>query len=171
MHFSSRQLITLFLKPKFSVSLPLILAVRLLIRSCTQLRMRGQRDPLNENGDGEVDENFWAQAAADQAAGRATSDGEGGVLSHVIQQACLSDSRGFPSYQPETEVRSRSTPSSSTTTMTMALALTMALTATWRVLPIQGNRTCLRGRRAGQDGSDPSLSSILSALSEWTSGS
>ena len=56
--------------------------------------MRGQRNPLNENGDGEVDENFWAQAAADQAAGRATSDGEeGGVSYHVIQQACLSDSR------------------------------------------------------------------------------
>ncbi|KAI0305909.1 condensin complex subunit 2/barren [Multifurca ochricompacta] len=56
MHFSSRQLITLFLKPKFS------------------LKMRGQRASLNENGDGEVDENFWAQAAADQAAGRAASD-------------------------------------------------------------------------------------------------
>lgn len=40
--------------------------------------MRGQRAPLNENGDGEVDENFWAQAAADQAAGRATSDGDEG---------------------------------------------------------------------------------------------
>ena len=40
--------------------------------------MRGQRASLNENGDGEVDENFWAQAAADQAAGRATSDGEEG---------------------------------------------------------------------------------------------
>jgi condensin complex subunit 2 len=31
--------------------------------------MRGQRVRFNENGD-EVDENFWAQAAADQAAGR-----------------------------------------------------------------------------------------------------
>jgi condensin complex subunit 2 len=41
--------------------------------------MRGQRAPLDENGDGEVDENFWAQAAADQAAGRATSGDEGGV--------------------------------------------------------------------------------------------
>jgi condensin complex subunit 2 len=42
--------------------------------------MRGQRaPPLNENGDGEVDENFWAQAAADQAAGLATSGDEGGV--------------------------------------------------------------------------------------------
>ncbi|KAG8220891.1 condensin complex subunit 2/barren [Butyriboletus roseoflavus] len=52
MHFSSRQLVTLFLKPKFS------------------LKMRGQRVRFNEAGDGEVDENFWAQAAADQAAGR-----------------------------------------------------------------------------------------------------
>ncbi|KAF8517976.1 condensin complex subunit 2/barren [Hysterangium stoloniferum] len=50
MHFSSRQLVTLFLKPKFS------------------LKMRGYRVKINE-GDGEVDENFWAQAAADQAAG------------------------------------------------------------------------------------------------------
>jgi condensin complex subunit 2 len=37
--------------------------------------MRGQRVRFNE-GDGEVDENFWAQAAADQAAGR-TGDDEG----------------------------------------------------------------------------------------------
>ncbi|KAH7872991.1 condensin complex subunit 2/barren [Lentinula edodes] len=52
MHFSSRQLVTLFLKPKFS------------------LKMRGQRAPAPTNAEGEVDENFWAQAAADQAAGR-----------------------------------------------------------------------------------------------------
>ncbi|KIJ62035.1 hypothetical protein HYDPIDRAFT_95405 [Hydnomerulius pinastri MD-312] len=59
MHFSSRQLVTLFLKPKFS------------------LKMRGQRVRFNESGDGEVDENFWAQAAADQAAGRlAQEDGD-----------------------------------------------------------------------------------------------
>jgi len=32
--------------------------------------MRGQKVKMNPNGDGEVDENFWAQAAADQAAGR-----------------------------------------------------------------------------------------------------
>jgi condensin complex subunit 2 len=32
--------------------------------------MRGQNVKMNSNGDGEVDENFWAQAAADQAAGR-----------------------------------------------------------------------------------------------------
>jgi condensin complex subunit 2 len=36
--------------------------------------MRGQRVRYNENGDGEVDENFWAQAAADQAAGRSVED-------------------------------------------------------------------------------------------------
>ncbi|PPQ94623.1 hypothetical protein CVT25_009354 [Psilocybe cyanescens] len=50
MHFSNRQLVTLFLKPKFS------------------LRMRGKR--VRINNDGEVDEGFWAQAAADQAANR-----------------------------------------------------------------------------------------------------
>ena len=38
--------------------------------------MRGQRVPLNENGDGEVDENFWARAAADQAAVRDAEDGD-----------------------------------------------------------------------------------------------
>lgn len=58
MHFSSRQLVTLFLKPKFS------------------LKMRGQRVRFNETGDGEVDENFWAQAAADQAAGLLAQDGD-----------------------------------------------------------------------------------------------
>ncbi|TFY72916.1 hypothetical protein EVG20_g107 [Dentipellis fragilis] len=58
MHFSSRELVTLFLKPKFS------------------LKMRGQRVRLNENGDGEVDENFWAQAAANQAAARDNEDGD-----------------------------------------------------------------------------------------------
>ncbi|KAJ3485576.1 hypothetical protein NLJ89_g11890 [Agrocybe chaxingu] len=57
MHFSSRQLVTLFLKPKFF------------------LKMRGRRAKINENGDGEVDENFWAQAAADQAANR-DNDGD-----------------------------------------------------------------------------------------------
>ncbi|KAF5316298.1 hypothetical protein D9619_006139 [Psilocybe cf. subviscida] len=43
MHFSSKQLVTLFLKPKF------------------MLKMRGKRVRMNE---GEVDEQFWAQAAA-----------------------------------------------------------------------------------------------------------
>ncbi|KAF8629060.1 hypothetical protein AX15_003559 [Amanita polypyramis BW_CC] len=52
MHFSSRQLVTLFLKPKF------------------YLKMRGHKVRFNEAGDGEVDENFWVQAAAEQAAGK-----------------------------------------------------------------------------------------------------
>lgn len=64
MHFSSRQLVTLFLKPKFS------------------LKMRGQR--VAEGADGEVDENFWAQAAAEQANNRKGSsdidDGAEGAI-------------------------------------------------------------------------------------------
>ncbi|KAJ7113713.1 condensin complex subunit 2/barren [Mycena crocata] len=60
MHFSSRQLVSLFLKPKF------------------QLKMRGQRVRYNEDGDGEVDENFWAQAAANQAAGNDDEDATAG---------------------------------------------------------------------------------------------
>ncbi|KAI0726709.1 condensin complex subunit 2/barren [Fomitopsis betulina] len=56
MHFSSRQLVTLFLKPQFS------------------LKMRGRH--LQARGDGEIDENFWAQAAAEQAAGRPGEDGD-----------------------------------------------------------------------------------------------
>ncbi|PPQ63379.1 hypothetical protein CVT24_005644 [Panaeolus cyanescens] len=51
MHFSSKQLITLFLKPKFEV------------------QMHGHKPKINQEN-GEVDENFWAQAAADQAANR-----------------------------------------------------------------------------------------------------
>jgi len=32
--------------------------------------MRGKRARINENGDGEVDTDFWAQAAAEQAGNR-----------------------------------------------------------------------------------------------------
>lgn len=42
--------------------------------SVIQLRMRGRRVKINEDGDGEVDVNFWAQAAADQANGRREDD-------------------------------------------------------------------------------------------------
>ncbi|THU91518.1 barren, partial [Dendrothele bispora CBS 962.96] len=56
MHFSSKQLVTLFLKPKFA------------------LKMRGRRLQNGEDVNGEVDANFWAQAAADQAAGRARGE-------------------------------------------------------------------------------------------------
>lgn len=37
--------------------------------------MRGRRLNPKTNADGEIDENFWAQAAADQAAGRSGEDG------------------------------------------------------------------------------------------------
>ncbi|KAF8682082.1 hypothetical protein AX14_004414 [Amanita brunnescens Koide BX004] len=58
MHFSSRQLVTLFLKPKF------------------YLKMRGHKVRFNEAGDGEVDENYWAQAAGEQAAGKNGDEGD-----------------------------------------------------------------------------------------------
>ncbi|KAL7280856.1 hypothetical protein ACG7TL_005800 [Trametes sanguinea] len=48
MHFSSKQLVTLFLKPKFS------------------LKMRGYHLRSDGRVDGEIDEAFWAQAAANQ---------------------------------------------------------------------------------------------------------
>jgi len=53
--------------------------------------MRGQgAAPLNENGNGKVDENFWVQAAANQAAGLVTSSDEGGVFSSPdVQQTSL----------------------------------------------------------------------------------
>ncbi len=57
--------------------------------------MRGRKAPLNENGDGEVDENFWAQAVADQAAGRATSGDEGGVFPSLPFSRYISDYRDF----------------------------------------------------------------------------
>lgn len=38
--------------------------------------MSGRRVNPKTNADGEIDENFWAQAAADQAAGRSGEDGE-----------------------------------------------------------------------------------------------
>ncbi|WWC67762.1 uncharacterized protein I206_101674 [Kwoniella pini CBS 10737] len=53
MHFSSRQLLRLFLKPKFSL----------------RMRKNGTAPRLIENANGEIDENFWAQAAADRADG------------------------------------------------------------------------------------------------------
>ncbi|WVR04495.1 hypothetical protein IAU60_001499 [Kwoniella sp. DSM 27419] len=53
MHFSSRQLLRLFLKPKFSL----------------RMRRNGTATRMAENPNGEIDENFWAQAAADRVDG------------------------------------------------------------------------------------------------------
>ncbi|KAI0763375.1 condensin complex subunit 2/barren [Irpex lacteus] len=59
MHFSSRQLMTLLLKPKFSRK---------------ALKMRGRLEDRADGEIDEIDENFWTQAAADQAAGRAEEE-------------------------------------------------------------------------------------------------
>jgi condensin complex subunit 2 len=42
--------------------------------------MRGQRGRLEDNPDGEIDEKFWAQAAADQAAGHVGDDDNGTLV-------------------------------------------------------------------------------------------
>jgi condensin complex subunit 2 len=49
--------------------------------------MRGRAVKYNENGDGEVDQEFWAQAAADQAAGRTAADNNESTVTllHFIQ--------------------------------------------------------------------------------------
>lgn len=62
MHFSSQQLLRLFLKPKFA------------------LRMRRGGARVVENANGEIDENFWAQAAADRAEGSDAMDMDSGAL-------------------------------------------------------------------------------------------
>ena len=53
-----------------------IVSLRFSDRFLYQLRMRGNRVRLDDRPDGEVDENFWAQAAADQAVGRNTEEGD-----------------------------------------------------------------------------------------------
>ncbi|WWD22189.1 hypothetical protein CI109_106680 [Kwoniella shandongensis] len=59
MHFSSRQLLRLFLKPRFSL----------------RMRRNASATRMAENPNGEIDENFWAQAAADRADGEGGEDG------------------------------------------------------------------------------------------------
>ncbi|KAI0793999.1 condensin complex subunit 2/barren [Fomes fomentarius] len=56
MHFSAKQLVTLFLKPKFS------------------LKMRSQRGRADEGGEGEIDEAFWATAAQAGPSGDGADD-------------------------------------------------------------------------------------------------
>ncbi|KAF8920746.1 condensin complex subunit 2/barren [Mucidula mucida] len=76
MHFTSRQLISLFLKPKFS------------------LTMRGRNTPGNPTNE-EVDENFWAQAAANQAAGRGEGDDNDAAIPTQFFQDDFDDGPGF----------------------------------------------------------------------------
>ncbi|KAF7294486.1 Condensin complex subunit 2 [Mycena kentingensis (nom. inval.)] len=61
MHFSSRQLVSLFLKPKF------------------RLKMRGRNVKYSDEGNGEIDAQFWAQAAADQGPGNDDDDNGGSM--------------------------------------------------------------------------------------------
>ncbi|EJF64153.1 barren [Dichomitus squalens LYAD-421 SS1] len=62
MHFSTKSLVTLFLKPRFS------------------LKMRGHRLRLDGVPEGEVNEAFWAQAAANQAAGAGGEAGDDSAI-------------------------------------------------------------------------------------------
>jgi len=64
MHFSSMQLLRLFMKPKFTV----------------QMRRHNVGDPIKGEDD-EIDEKFWAQAAADNAANPNADDNGGGYSS------------------------------------------------------------------------------------------
>jgi condensin complex subunit 2 len=73
MHFSSRQLLRLFLKPKFAVSQVAALF------SSQQLRMRRTAAQMAENANGEIDETFWAQAAAERADGGGDMDMDAGA--------------------------------------------------------------------------------------------
>ncbi|TRM65285.1 condensin complex subunit 2/barren [Schizophyllum amplum] len=57
MHFSSRQLITLFLKSRFAI------------------KIRGRKPVINERGDGEVADDYWQQQAAGDGGGDDDYDG------------------------------------------------------------------------------------------------
>jgi len=61
MHFTSQQLLRLFLKPKFTLKMR---------------RYGGASGQLNDDGDGEVDQHFWAQA--NQSAGDDLDQTQGG---------------------------------------------------------------------------------------------
>ncbi|KAI0644168.1 condensin complex subunit 2/barren [Trametes meyenii] len=69
MHFSSKQLVTLFLKPTFS------------------LRMRGYNVQPDGKVEGDIDEAFWAQAAANKAGGADGADDtlDGGAVPFATQ--------------------------------------------------------------------------------------
>lgn len=61
----------------------------LLTMCILQLKTRGQRARIEDRADGEIDENFWAQAAADQAAVRAEDEID---QSRSFQAFCKSSS-------------------------------------------------------------------------------
>src|ERR1700722_4144049 len=83
--------------------------------------MRGHRAQLNP-GNGEVDENFWAQAAADQTAGRGAED-EGDEIKFFVSvtSGCLLTL----CWQPTMVVPFHSIPNFSMMTTMTVLGLTM----------------------------------------------
>ena len=82
MHFMSWQLVTLFLEPDFRYTLAGYPSLLHLTDLVIVVEMHGQRVNPKTNADGEIDENFWAQAAADQPAGRLGESANEGKLSH-----------------------------------------------------------------------------------------
>jgi len=121
--------------------------------------MRGQQVRFNENGDGEVDEQFWAQAAADQAAGRAAAENEDGESTVYL---CLMFLK-LIFLKAEMDQIYPSIRSSSTTTMTMARALMMVLMETVRYRRMLKSKTSWLSYRARRGGSDQN-SSIMQSV-------
>lgn len=115
--------------------------------------MRGQRAPAPTNAEGEVDENFWAQAAADQAAGRSGGDDmDDSKLDSPDYYHSIDDIA-----QLAQEMPSHLTHNSSMTIMMMDLGsmmLTMVMVA-MVVQLIQGNKIFLPPRRVKPGGLNP----------------
>lgn len=115
--------------------------------------MRGNRGHGELDDRHEVDEAFWAQAAADRATGR---DGEEDASKHLLTLRCRIVVTDL-SHQPKAEARSRSTLSSSTMT-TMVADSTMYTTAKAGRLAhrrLRRSRICSRRLRVRRDACVP----------------
>lgn len=130
--------------------------------------MRGQRVPLTENPDGEIDEQFWANAA-NQAAGR---DGEGDDSMSTLPLTTGVSSRNHP-LQLVATVPYHSTPNSSMTTTTTDLASTMRSTADQQRLQTQIKRKGIYSLRplARRGAPALSLSNTQNGRNGWTCAS
>ena len=104
--------------------------------------MRGQRVSLKTNADGEIDENFWAQAAADQAAGRSGVDGNDGKSPTRSTKFWKPRDLSRSHLKMATTKRYRSTLNSSTMTLMMETApdSTMVMMAGGSVLSLLEGR-------------------------------
>ena len=129
--------------------------------------MRGNRARLNANN-GEVVERFWAQAAADQAAGRQADDGEEGMFTGGISSIILLTNI----LQVRPKERFPLTHNSSMTSTTMARALMISTTVTqearaWVLIQNLGSVTSLPKHRVHLDASVRKLSIMHVVPSEW----